>query len=352
MRPTRVLTRVLAVAATALAVALPLSAPGVAQARSHPQVTVMTRNLYLGADLTPAVQAQSVEQFFAAVTTIFGTVAATDYPTRSGALANEVLADQPDLIGLQEVSTWTLFVNGAPAQTLDFLAILQLQLAGRGLQYDVAAVSHNASIGPVPLPSAACPPTTTCAVQFQDRDVILVRHGSGVATGNARDGSYATQQVLTTPIGQLSFDRGWASVDATLDGHAFRFAVTHLETEDAPAVQEAQGREFLAAVKTQGAIIAVGDFNSAADGSTTTTYADLTGDYFRDGASGVGFTCCQNGTLSNLTSQLHSRIDLVLAHGPAQPQAAHRVGATPFRTSAPPYWASDHAGVVATLRLP
>ncbi len=336
-----------------LAVLLPVSAPVVVSAGSPTTVTVMSRNIYLGADLTPAIAAQTAPAFLGAVAQIYGTVLANDFPTRAGALADEVAATQPDLIGLQEVSRWTVLGN-SPAPSLDFLAILQAQLTARGLHYAVAGVSNNAHIGPVPLIGPFCRSTGLfdCLLVFDDRDVILVNTDrTGLSAGGARSGRYVAQQVLTTPVGPLSFDRGWVTVQVALGTHRFRFANTHLETEAAPAVQQAEGREFLAAAKQPGNVLAVGDFNSAADGSTTDTYGFLTGDYFRDAAPGVGATCCQNGTLSNPVSQNTSRIDLVLSHGALLPRTAVKTGATPFQTQAP-YWAADHAGVVATLRLP
>jgi endonuclease/exonuclease/phosphatase family metal-dependent hydrolase len=214
-------------------------------------------------------------------------------------------------------------------------------------------VSDNADIGPLPLVGPLCTSAVigACTLRFQDRDVILVNHDrSDLAVGNPRTGTYAAQVVVQTPVGPLSFSRGWATVDATLGSTPVRFAVTHLETEDAAAVQEAQGREFLAAVKAPGAVVAVGDFNSAADGSQTATYGEVTADYFRDSWQGPEVaTCCQSGLLINPVSALHSRIDLVLAHA-VHPLASHVVGATPFQ-AAPPFWPSDHAGVVTTVRL-
>jgi endonuclease/exonuclease/phosphatase family metal-dependent hydrolase len=326
-----------------------LSAPGVAQADHRDSVTVMTRNLYLGADLNPALAATTPAQFLGAVAGIYNAVLSSGFPTRAGALADEVAATRPDLLGLQEVSNWTV-LGSSPAPSLDFLAILQAQLRARGLHYDVAAVSDNADIGPLPLvgPFCATAGIGDCLLRFQDRDVILVNHDrSHLRVSGARHGRYVAQQVVTTPVGQLSFARGWTTVQVKLDGERFRFGLTHLETEAAPLVQQAEGVEFLAAVKAPGDVLAVGDFNSASDGSTTTTYADLTSSYFRDAASGVGPTCCQDGTLANPVSQLQTRIDLVLSHGELR---AVKVGAVPFQSSAP-YWASDHAGVVATLRL-
>ncbi len=135
----------------------------------------------------------------------------------------------------------------------------------------------------------------------------------------------------------------------------FRFTTTHLEIEDFPAIQEAQAKEFVAGpAKAGGAVIATGDFNSAGDGSTTTTYANLTRSAFRDAwntnPGDSGYSCCQNDTLTNLTSAFASQIDLVLTHGASHARDAKLVGDSPFQATAPS-WPSDHAGLVATVRL-
>ena len=183
------------------------------------------------------------------------------------------------------------------------------------------------------------------------RDVVLVRTTTaGLSVGNPRSGSFDAQQVLTTPVGSLSFDRGWASVDGSYLGQRFRFVATHLETEDFPSVQEAQAAELLELAQAPGAVILAGDMNSAADGSTTSSYADLTIDYFRDTwRSGTGLTCCRSGLLADPTSALHSRIDLVLGHA-VHPLSWQVVGGAPFQAQ-PPFWSSDHAGVGVRVRL-
>ena len=155
------------------------------------------------------------------------------------------------------------------------------------------------------------------------------------------------------------------SIDARLDGQPFRFVNTHLETEAFPAVQQAQAAEFLAGPAKGGTVIATGDFNSAADGSTTTSYAQLTApgklrDAWDESVLGEGLTCCQSsttpplapGALNNPVSTLRTRIDLVLSRGAARsvPDRAVVVGDVPFQ-GAPPFWASDHAGVVAGFDL-
>jgi endonuclease/exonuclease/phosphatase family metal-dependent hydrolase len=345
----------------AASLSLFVAAPPAASAsgwHEDPELVVMTRNLYLGASLTPALVATDPASFLGAVAQIYGTARFTNFPARAEALADEVAANRPDLLGLQEVTRWETSGPGVPP-TQDFLTILTAELAERGLDYTVAGVSDNANIGPVPLVTP-CESTVVgaCLVTLKDRDVILVNDDRrGLWWGHARSGTYTAQQTFTPPVPgaePVSFRRGWVTIDGWLKGHPFHFANTHLETEDFPAVQEAQAAEFLAGPALgRGADIAVGDFNSAADGSTTDSYEQLTRvftDAWRVNRYQPGFTCCQNETLTNPQSQLSSRIDLVLSRYPAKPRSAHVVGAVPFQ-AVPPLWPSDHAGVVATLKL-
>lgn len=337
-----------------LILVLVASMTATAQAKDKRDLTVMTQNLYLGASLAPVSAATTPLEFIVAAATIFGEVQFTDFPARADAIAAEIEANDPDVIALQEVTTWTSTGPGAPP-SLDFLAILQQDLADRGLSYSLAAASNNAHVGPVPL-LLCSGPFGSCLLTLQDRDVILVNDNSpSLHTSHPQSGRYVAQQVQQTPAGPLSFDRGWASIDGTLDGKGFRFVTTHLEIEQSPVVQVAQAKELLAGpAKIGGAVIAAGDFNSAADGSTTTTYADLTKAYFRDAwdtnPGDPGFSCCQSDTLANPASTFASRIDFVLTHGASTALTAKLIGDSPFQATAP-LWPSDHAGLVAAVRL-
>lgn len=166
--------------------------------------------------------------------------------------------------------------------------------------------------------------------------------------------------MLKLPNGPAtSFARGWAYINGSFAGRKFRFVNTHLEVERYAVTQEAQAQEFLAGpARARRAVIAVGDFNSAADPAqeSTTTYEQLIAASFKDAwqvtnRGDPGATCCQNSTLTNTTSQLRTRIDLVLTRGPVRAKAADLVGAAPLPATTPPFWASDHAGVVAKVRL-
>jgi endonuclease/exonuclease/phosphatase family metal-dependent hydrolase len=358
-----------------------------AHAKDKRQMVVMTQNLYLGASLDAAIgidpdDPNAAERFIAAVALIYWTVGLTDFPARAAAIADQIEAQAeetqaPDIIGLQEVSDWTVtkFVEGLPApRSYNFLDILLKELEDRHLFYREVeeATSDNADIGPIPL--ALCydegvvlpspmPPGIYCTVSLLDRDVILVKKNTpDLEVFNAQNGNYSkeAQVVLQTPVGELSFNRGWGLVDGTFQGKKFRFVNTHLEIGGPGGfadAQEAQGQEFLAGpAKSGGAVIAVGDFNSRADGSSTTTYADLTKSYFDDAwddPDDPGYTCCQNETLTNPESALPegSAIDFVFTHAPVRAVSAEVVGGDiPFQ-AVPPFWPSDHAGVVATVRI-
>ena len=86
-----------------------LVAPSVsAQASStvdRQRVSVMTRNLYLGADLTPVLSAANP---ITGIVSVVNAVAATDPAARMAAVAREIAARHPLLVGLQEVASWTV----------------------------------------------------------------------------------------------------------------------------------------------------------------------------------------------------------------------------------------------------
>src|SRR4029079_15499640 len=119
--------------------------------RGH-AVEVMTRNLYLGADLTPAIAATTPEALSAANGQILREVVHNDFPTRAKGLAQEILTEKPDLVGLQEVALWrtappslTPVLTGEPTATTvryDFLQLLLDQLNKGPDRYEVVVAQN------------------------------------------------------------------------------------------------------------------------------------------------------------------------------------------------------------------
>lgn len=120
------------------------------------EVTVMTRNLYLGADTFRLTAATEPEQLPVIAAEIFGIMQANDFESRAGALAAEIEAENPDLIGLQEVEMFRVqdpsdYVQGntsvnATEVHIDFLAVLLDSLDARGLNYTIASQLENVDV--------------------------------------------------------------------------------------------------------------------------------------------------------------------------------------------------------------
>src|SRR4051812_16788977 len=105
--------RRLGAALLATCAVLPLAVPATSPAASSSRdVKVMTRNLYLGADLIPLATQPSREAFEQAAAQRFQTVLNNDFATRAKALAAEIARHKPDLIGLQEAAVWRRSPDG------------------------------------------------------------------------------------------------------------------------------------------------------------------------------------------------------------------------------------------------
>lgn len=351
-----------------LVLAVPALALAGADGRNDRAVTVMTRNLYFGADLTPAITARTVPELIGAVSHIFGVVQASNIPARAEAIAAEVAAVGPDLVGVQEVVLWRSQcpsdfapVPNAVFVEFDYLQSLLDALTARGAAYEVVAVHETNDL--------EAPGFTTrgfCDVRFTDREVILARvdraHNDPLVLTNVQDGTFVAQVSFDLPTGATYTQRrGWLSVDVEARGAQFRFVTTHLEPEslvaEVNAVQEAQGAEVLAGpANTTLPVVYVCDCNSRADGTGTATYADALAAGFADAwlereRHDPGLTCCQAEDLRNPVSLFDQRIDLVLVRGRAHVRQIQTVGGAQEDRTPDGLWPSDHAGVVATLQL-
>jgi hypothetical protein len=338
------------IAATVFTTACDTGTPPI---RATADVTVMTRNLYLGGDIFRITQAESPQQIPVIVAEVFAMVQANDYPARAGALAAEVGAHDPHLVGLQEVSLYRINDphTGAPATTvyLDFLAVLMDSLSARGLDYRVVSQIENAD---VQMPAARSA-TDFFDVRLTDYDVILAR--ADVQTSNAGAANFQAIFPYELVTGDtIWFERGYNWTDATVDGVNLLFVNTHLEVSAGGQLypyQNAQAGELVNRFAGQPPVVMVGDFNTA-EGEPP--YQMLMGQ-FTDawtalGTGGAGLTCCFPEYLGE-DGQLYSRIDLILYHGDVTPVSAQVVGDQPADRTPGGLWPSDHAGVVATLRI-
>jgi hypothetical protein len=316
---------------------------------AYSQTRFMSRNLYLGADLTPAIAATDFTTFQTAVKTIWTQVHATDFPARARAIAEEIRSERPYLIGLQEATLWRtgplLDPGAATSVKFDFIQLLLDELSARGLQYRVAAEVTNFDFE-APLVA------DFVDVRMTDRDAILARADvdeRALKITNPQGGNFPTGLPINILGTALTIQRGWTSLDVEIGGTAFRFINTHLEAF-APQIRDVQAGELLAGpASISGSIVLVGDLNATP--TDAATYGRIMAAGFSDAwDSGLpGFTCCQDGGLRNGASLLDQRIDYILFRGVAL-QNASVVGEEESDKTASGLWPSDHAGVVAQMK--
>jgi endonuclease/exonuclease/phosphatase family metal-dependent hydrolase len=326
-------------------------------------VTVMTQNVYNGVDeeLSAVAGAMSFPDLLQKVAAVYQAYLARDFPARAAAIAAEVEATRPTLIGLQEailVRTQTPPDGPAtPATTvaLDYVQILLDALAARGLHYEVVVQSINFD--------AELPSALGFDVRHTDREVILARSDlktSDLKLSNAQGGNFVANCTIPSPAtGPITIRRGWVAVDVKIRGKSFRLISTHLDNgcpmADPFAVQKAQATELLSGpAVTKLPVILVGDFNSPGDGSGA-TYNSIIAAGFDDAAveAGIGSlaTCCQAPDLLNATSTLAQRIDFILFRGAFAVRGAETVGDSQADRTPSGLWPSDHAGVAGTVEL-
>jgi endonuclease/exonuclease/phosphatase family metal-dependent hydrolase len=342
------------------------------------ELTVMSRNLYLGADLTPAMTAQNQEQFFSAVFDILGMIENNDFPTRAQALAAEIVEKKPHLVGLQEAYNFTIDGTNPGSPFNDYLLELMSALAAQGADYRVAAVVRNINL---------VFPFADNFIGVLDRDVILARGDvatevvnlDGICKVSADGCNFQYVASLPNPLSTeappIVVERGFVAVDAWVDDLPVRFVNTHLETRNVgpfgllQAAQAYELTQILAALKSAafnplGApVVVVGDFNSdPRDQVFNSPYGTIVPPYLQMAAAGFvdawlqhrpdnprGYTCCQDEALMNRKSDLYERIDLVFSSEAPEDVAVHLVGEkVPDRKSAG-LWPSDHAGVAARM---
>jgi endonuclease/exonuclease/phosphatase family metal-dependent hydrolase len=334
-------------------------------------VRVMTRNLYLGADLLPVVTAKTVDDLPMAVTALWKSMKDSDLPGRAKLLADEIAAAKPDLVGLQEAVVFykqfpsDFDTNPGPNATtveFDYVQTLLAELSMRGTEYVAAVVAEHTDVE-----LKADDPMGPFDVRMTDRDAILAR--KDLMVSNPQKMLYPTHLQFNIPFGTngpvVNLVRGLGWVTATIGGAPFTFANTHLEIgggdNNAQAaqvltpLQENQASDLLKILApVTGPVILVGDFNSAANGSTTHSYATIAQsftDAFAKLSPGVpGYTCCTDITAP--ASMAGERIDIVFYRGGVAPQDAALVGTDASHKTAGGLWPSDHFGVVSTLQVP
>ena len=393
------ITRI-AVLALAALVAVPLFA-GVAEAKkSNVKVRVMTRNIFLGADLGPALESTGFHSFIEANGGILREVDLTNFPLRAQGLAAEIKQTKPDLIGLQEVAHWRTgpvaippAVTGAPFGAVtteyDFLQLLLDELSARGMSYTPAVVKEEfdfeAPADENDVDNDAPPgffnsdPSTNDESEgslddaelngrLTMRDVILVNDDSKVKAKvkNPQTGTYSNLYTPTVSGIEIPVTRGWTAADVTVQKgkgknkvkRKFRFVNSHFEAFDdetqVPSIRAQQAMELLATGANANKVILVGDFNSdvatEVQPGDAQAYQALLDGGFTERSTSDPLSCCVSDLFTAPASEFDHQVDHIMSNQSNKKVKLLNSSVTGLEQVNGTY-NSDHAGVFSTLKL-
>jgi len=358
---------------------------------------VMSRNIYLGADVGKALEL--IPDLPAAAQFMWDQMKKTDFNKRAKLLADEINQYQPDVIGVQEATTWQCQKNlwSKKAKVYDFIEILLKELSGG---YVVAefentrAYNPGFSISPIPYLTKVTDPEvfpklfsqTSASCGFETGDALLVKKQLQPAIINVGNSEYeATYSIVPT---LMTIYRGYSWADIKINGTPTRFITTHLESlwdENKIPNSAKQAQQLITdTAKTKMPLILLGDFNSdprdpraksnsnpgeqpvasqncPENSSTCNAYkliiqAGFT-DLGPDSLDPKNFTWGMNAELSGADEKrleaakkmgnkfgFSDRLDYVFVKNNIILRSAQIIGVKP------PY-ASDHAGVVAKVEI-
>jgi endonuclease/exonuclease/phosphatase family metal-dependent hydrolase len=370
------------------------------------KLTVMSRNLYLGADLTPALQANTIDGAVNAGGDIVNQVHATKFPSvRAAAIAAEIKKRKPDLVGLQEAAWWRtgpVDLNaalGSPVasqtdpQGGDFLTDLlkQLNKKKKGKKGSASAAAKKKPALRYVL--AVVKPEFDFELPVNDngqgsglsgadhnerltmRDAILVRKGVGVKFNHPTSGTYNTllRETLAGGVRTVDVTRGWTAIDVKARGRSFHFVNTHLEAFDSQGsnqtnqgtslgkgdIRAAQATQLVGpggAANSTRPVILLGDMNSDDDtvpnNGDRNAYNALLAGGFTERSTANPLGCCLNDPFlvggPNSINDFDHQVDHVLAN---KNKIRFVKGFVDGRAPVNGLYPSDHAALTSVLKI-
>ncbi|MEI6361169.1 MAG: endonuclease/exonuclease/phosphatase family protein [Actinomycetes bacterium] len=247
-------------------------------ASAETDVTVMTRNLYLGADVSIALDL--LPDMPAAAQFMWDQVTATDFTKRAPALATDVAGTHPHVIGIQEATTWTCR-SGLSSDTktvYDFTQQFLDATAQAGVPYVLASANGSTAsnpgytIPPIPFLTRIHDPATFQPLFGKDdaecgfviADALAVRADLADKVIAAGTIDYTAKADVVPVLFTIARGNAWADVE--IDGTAVRFVTTHLESfwkPDQVPTSATQADELAQQYSaTTMPLVVMGDFNS------------------------------------------------------------------------------------------
>lgn len=260
-----------------IALMLSLTAIPPAQAAEQP-LTVMTRNLYLGADVGVALEL--IPDFSAAAQFMWDQVAATDFTKRAPMLAAEVISQGADVVGLQEATHWYCKKNlfSKHVVVYDFAQEFLKATRELGSEYVLAekdgvkALNIGYSIPAIPYLTMVYDPkafqplfgSDKAACGFEIGDALVIKRELSDKVLKVGNTEYETSYSIIPKV--MTIYRGYTWADINYNGSKVRLVTTHLESLwDKGKVPNAaiQAKQLIKDLsQTSMPLVVMGDFNS------------------------------------------------------------------------------------------
>lgn len=349
------------------------------------QIAVLTHNLFVGADLRPALSATDQPTFQTEIRKALDRIADNRFPLRAVSLAHEIAQARPHVVALQEVFDIRLDGANAGGPYRDHLALLLQALKLFGDEYRVVSQVRTLSTTfPVDLDRNG---SLEAQVSLADHNVLLVRKDIPAAptpfgpkcNRPSQDGCvYGIVDQADLPNGRVIMEHGWTGVDLAVNGRDYRVVTTRLEDRDRQlsntpepidplfaTFQSFQTSELITMIESmpgEPTVIVLGDLASRPEDETVgplvvPPHTILSTNGFRDVAKldpsppAPGHTCCQAVNLRKKKPQLNRRPDHVFVTGTPVEVQTDVLGDTSLdRLLAGGRWPSDHAALLAKLR--
>jgi len=328
----------LVVLSAALVAVLAVAVPSAQAASKGPTITVMSRNLFLGADLIP-LATTAPPQFEQTASNMFAGVKAQDPDARMKLVAGEIARAKPDLVGFQELSLWRTGPKPASTVAYDYLKTIVSQLKKLHQHYRVVAIKQGFNVeGPMGGGSD---------VRLTLGDAIIAR--KGVRVRHARSGVFKNQLTIPTQtIGPVVTERSYNQLDATVRGVTVHVVNTHLEAYSAD-FRLKQAQELVKGpLRSKLPTILIGDLNSGPNlpkPEDRPPYQAIAKAGFKPERT-AKFSCCFDN-LTDKTGWDHN-VDWIMAKPRLKLVRSFITGSETTSAGVHP---SDHGGVVSVLRL-
>ena len=242
------------------------------------RITVMSRNLYLGADVGVALEL--IPNFPKAAQFMWDQVKKTDFAARAPKLAREAAQDRPEIIGIQEATIWYCKKDffSEKVEVFNFLEDFIAATKSTGVGYSLAsangveAFNPGYSIAAIPYLTKVNDPETfnpifgedSAACGFTIGDALLVRDDVKdriIQVGNSEyDATYSIVPLVMTIY------RGYTWADFKVQDSVVRLITTHLESiwdENKVPNSALQAQQLVADLKdAKMPVIIMGDFNA------------------------------------------------------------------------------------------